>query len=182
MSGRASRNRDEQGSALVVAVFVLFLLTGMGITSLFLAQVEVEMSQADSRSKKVFYLAEGGLEDGRETLRLNNKTSTDTNSLDDELVNVAGPDGQIDFDPDQLRPVFDSNGNVTGFTGYGDDLPLRPMTSIADGVYAAFLTNDPVDGEASLTDNFVRNTQCIRFVLDVSDNFVGERRVGQIVG
>ena len=52
---------DERGSALVMAIFVLVLLTGMGATLLFVSENAVKMSQVDVRSKKVFYFAEAGL-------------------------------------------------------------------------------------------------------------------------
>jgi hypothetical protein len=42
--------------------------------------------------------------------------------------------------------VYDANGNPTGFTGYGDDAPLRAMASFGSQRYVAFLTNDPLDG------------------------------------
>ena len=36
--------------------------------------------------------------------------------------------------------------NPAGFTGYGDDNPLRDITALDEGFYAVFLTNDPADG------------------------------------
>jgi hypothetical protein len=59
----------------------------------------------------------------------------------------------INFDPATLKPVFDSAGNATGFAGYGDDVPLKAVTTFSQGKYAGFLTNDAVDGRANLTDS-----------------------------
>jgi len=58
----------------------------------------------------------------------------------------------FDFSPDALRATYDSAGNLTGFTGFGDDVPVRGTTSFASGSFAAFLTNDVVDSGAPLTD------------------------------
>ncbi len=147
---------DERGSALVMAVFVLALLTAMGSALLFVSENEMKTGQVDLRSKSVFYVSEAGLEDARETLRVVNlagATAALRNSFNDELSAAAGPNGVINFDPATLKPVFDSNGNCTGFTGYGDDVPLKGMTSFGAGKYAAFLTNDAVDGRANVTDS-----------------------------
>lgn len=145
----------ERGSALILAIFVLILLTAMGIELLFMTQTEMKMGQTDIRSKKIFYTAEAGLEDGRETLRVVNKsgaTAALRASLDDELLSAAGPDGTIDFDADNVTAVYDSSGNVTGFTGYDDDVPLRAMATLGDSRYVAFLNNDSLDGKTSPDD------------------------------
>ncbi len=140
-------HRQDTGSAMIMAVFVLVLLTGMGTTLLFMTQSELQMSQANLRSKQVFYLAEAGMEAGRATLLELNGAG----SFSDDLATYAGADGILDFDPDALQATYDAGGNVTGLIGYGDDLPLIDPTVFGDGWYAAFLTNDAVNG-ASTTD------------------------------
>ena len=67
-SANPSTPRNDRGSALVMAVFVLALLTGMGTALLFLSQHEAKMSQVNLRAKKAFFVAEAGLENGRVTL------------------------------------------------------------------------------------------------------------------
>jgi len=131
--------RGQRGVSLVLAVFVLALLTGIGLALLFLTSSEVQMGQASLRPKQAFYFAEAGLEDGRLTLFEVNRN----HPFDDDLQAAAGPNGIIDFDPDAIRPVYDSANHVTGFTGYGDDVPLAPLTAFGEGWYIAFLTNDP---------------------------------------
>src|SRR5882672_3248336 len=149
----------ERGSALIMAIFILVLLTGMGAALLFVSENEVKMSQVDVRSKQVFYFAEAGLEDARETLRINNLNATPAANkltLSDDLVTAAGANGVINFDAANLKAVYDSSGNVTGFTGYGDDVPLKATTTLGNGKYAAFLTNDPLEpspGKANTTDS-----------------------------
>jgi hypothetical protein len=145
---------DERGSAMIMAMFVLLLLTGMGISLLSLGQMEVKMSQAGLNTKKSFFLAEAGQEDGRMTLFNTNGGGEFSDDLADGVGGgAAGADGVIDFDRDNLQVVYDSDGNVNGFTGYGDDIPLRTMTALSDGFYAAFLTNDPAEGEANTIDS-----------------------------
>ena len=135
--------KTEHGSAMLMAIIVLVLLAGMGISLLFLSQNEVRMSQASLRTKQAFYLAEAGIEDGRLTLFNVNGNE----AFDDDLATAAGSDGKF-LDPDKLRPTYDSSGNLTGISGDGDDVPLRPVTAMTfsnevQGWYSAYLTNDP---------------------------------------
>jgi len=153
--GRITR-REERGSALVMALFVLVLLTAMGAALLFVSENEMKTGQVDLRSKTVFYASEAGLEDARETLRVVNLAGVNAalrSSFNDELTAAAGANATINFDPAALKPVFDSNGDATGFTGYGDDVPLKGVTAFGQGKYAAFLTNDAVDGRTSKIDS-----------------------------
>jgi len=136
------QSRQDSGSALVMAVFVLALLSSMGVALLFLSETEVKLSQADVRSKQVFYLAEAGMEAGRATLLILNGAGSFTN----DLTIYAGVDGILDFDANALQATYDTDGNVTGLTGYGDDVPLIAPTVFGGGWYAAFLTNDAVNG------------------------------------
>ncbi|NIM00042.1 MAG: hypothetical protein GTN89_03610 [Acidobacteria bacterium] len=135
-------NEKENGSALVAAILVLALLAGMGAAVLFLSTSEVRSSNSDVQAKQVFYLAEAGMEAGRATLRNLNGAGPFT----DDLTTYAGADGVLDFDPSTVQVSYDVLGNVTGLTGYDDDVPLIPVTSFGDGWYAAFMTNDPVNG------------------------------------
>ncbi len=144
--------RAEAGSALLLAVFVLLLLTGLGVALLSASRTDVRASLADVRAKRSFFVAEAGLEAGREQVRASNLASGLPDSLDDELIAAAGPDGAVSFDPSSLTVTYDGNGRPSGITGYGDDVPVASFTSLGDGWYAAFLTNDPLDGAASLND------------------------------
>ena len=154
-SERSNSNRDpRRGSALVMAIFVLVLLTGMGAALLFTSQNEGKMSRTSLRVKEAFYFAESAIEDGRRTLFITNGE----NPFDDDLEDAAGglPSDIIDFDPTNIEAVYASDGSVTGFTGAGNDVPLRAFTSIQSdgktGWYAAYLTNDPVEGPTTKTD------------------------------
>jgi hypothetical protein len=111
------------------------------------------MSRANLDAKRAFQYAESGLEDGRMTLFAANGDGP----FSDDLAIAGGADGVIDFDPALLQAVFDSDGNPTGLGGYDDDVPLRAPTQFGDpnspGLYAAFLTNDPAEGESTVTDS-----------------------------
>jgi hypothetical protein len=131
-----------------MAIFVLFLVANLAIALLVLTHNEEQLSLADGRTKRVFYLAEAGLEDARRTLFLTNGEGP----FNDDLIDAAGDDLNISFDLAALEPTFDGAGNVTGFNGVGDDEPLTPITAFGDGIYAAYLTNDPVEGRTVKND------------------------------
>jgi hypothetical protein len=143
------KHRQDTGSALVMAVFVLALISSMGVALLFMSTNEVRSSEADMRSKQVYYLAEAGMEAGRATLLILNGAG----SFTDDLTTYAGVNVALDFDPDALQATYDTDGNVTGLTGYGDDVPLISATAFGDGWYAAFMTNDAINGTSPTDTN-----------------------------
>lgn len=143
---------DNRGSALVLAVFALTLLGGMGVALLFVTQQDTRASGSSLTLKRAFYGAEAALEQGRAELRSWQIASASL-LLDEELEQAAGGNNAIDFDPNLVVPIYDSSGNVTGFTGTGDDVPLVPLSAFEDGLYAAYLTNDPADGRSNMADS-----------------------------
>ena len=132
----------ERGSALLLAVLVLALLTGMGIALLSLSDTEVALGRSDLQSKQAYFLAEAGLEAARLSLFQANGAGP----FDDDLVAHAGANATIDFDPATVRPAYDAQGLLAGFSGFDDDVPLLDTTPLGEGWHAAFLTNDPGEG------------------------------------
>ena len=141
-------DRQERGSAMVMALFVLFLLASTGTALLFMSNNELKMSQASVRTTETFYLAEAAIEAGRSAFYKANVLD----SFDDDLVAAAGVDTDISITPGQIQPVFDANDNLTGLTGVGDDVALVAIQNVPGGSIAAFLMNDPLDGRTSKSD------------------------------
>lgn len=132
---------SQRGSALLIAVFVLALVSTLGLSLLFLTGSSEAMVVRGMSAKRAFYVAEAGQENGRMTLFETNGSGT----FDDDLTAAAGANGVLDVDPEALRAVHDENGDVIGLTGFGDDAPLRALTPFGDGWLAAFLTNDAAE-------------------------------------
>ncbi len=143
---------SDRGSALLMAIFVLVLLVGLGTALLFLGQNEMGMARSVNDEKVAFHLAEAGIEAGRMSLLATNGAG----SFDDDLTAAAGADAALDLDPGSLAAVLDGDGVPTGVTGAGDDVPLRPLVALGSsnggGYYTAFLTNDPAEGIANQAD------------------------------
>jgi hypothetical protein len=136
-----SPSSGERGSAMVAAVFVLFLLAVTGTSLLFLGTTEAKMGRRSTQVKQAFYLAEAGEELARTSLWLANAN----NPFDDDLANHAGANGIFDLDLDTLAFVYNNLGVPTGVTGIGDDTLLVQPTALATGWYATILTNDPAE-------------------------------------
>jgi hypothetical protein len=134
-----------------MAIFVLALLCGVGVALVSRSQIEIKMSQSSLHLKEAFYIAEAGEEVGRTNLFNFNGTGDFSDDLQGPL-GAAGPNGAIDFDPANITPVYDSFGDLTGFIGSGDDVPIAPFTHFATGSYIAFLTNDPAESATPLID------------------------------
>lgn len=132
----------ERGSAMLLAMLVMVLLTSMGIALLVLSEGEVSLGATDLRSKQSYFLAEAGVEAGRLALF----SANGDGPFDDDLAAHAGGDAVIDFDPGQVEPTYDGQGQLTGFSGFDDDVPLVATSQLGEGWYAAFLTNDPGEG------------------------------------
>jgi len=132
----------ERGSAMLLAMLMMVLLTSMGVALLLLSESEVALGSTDLRSKQAYFLAEAGVEAGRLTLF----DANGDGPFDDDLTTHAGTDAAIDFDPGTVEPTHDGQGQIAGFSGFDDDVPLIAMTQLGEGWYAAFLTNDPGEG------------------------------------
>ncbi len=143
----------QKGSALLIAIFVLVLLTGMGVALLALTQNEVRTSRVDRHSKQAFYLSEAGIEAGRQWLFNLHGNDPLVDPFSDDLDAAAGANDTVDLDPDNLAPIFDSSGALTGFSGVGDDDPVLGPTVLADGWYAVYVTNDPIEGITDQSDD-----------------------------
>ncbi len=177
------KNDRQKGSALIIAIFVLALVATMGVALLFLAQTEVTMSTASVGAKQAFFLSEGGLEDGRDAIFQMNKISSNPRDLSEELQALSGGDDRLDFTPGNLQPVYDSSGQLTGFTGFNNDVPLRGMTALGDGWYATFVNNDPDEGIDNVIDDNDRllltaiavredqSTEMVRALVERPDTF-----------
>jgi hypothetical protein len=134
---------------MLLAVFVMAILSSLGIALLFLGETNLKLTRTELNIKKAFYLAETGIEDGRRTLY---DAAAGADTFGPWLEDAAGDDDMIGFDPRDLVAEYDADGEFVGLSGYTDDVPLLDTRFLGQGLYAAFLTNDPIDGRTNLTD------------------------------
>ena len=102
-----TQEQSERGSALVMAIFVLALLTSMGTALLFMSQHELRMGRAGLHAKQAFYLAEAGIEDGRVTLFVTNVNVTyRSHAIATPMANTSSI-GYMNKPPDAKNPTIE---------------------------------------------------------------------------
>ena len=133
-------NRDR-GVALILALLVLSFLGVLGGALLSTSTIDIWISDNYKSATQSLYLAEAGIERGREVLGGSASTPSEL------LAAAAGQDHLITTSTD-LAMLLAS-----------DDQPLIPSQPLIDssgriaGYYSVWLRNDNVDGIGALTDS-----------------------------
>jgi hypothetical protein len=121
----------NRGVALILALLVLSFLTILGSALLTTSNIDIWISDNYRNANQSLYLAEAGIEDGRELLRSSGRSIT-------ELFSIAAGDDRLLLS--------------------GDDLPFIPSRRITGdskerGSYEVWLQNDHADGLVSFVDS-----------------------------
>ena len=128
--------KDERGFLLVAALTLLSALTLLGTTAYLLSSTDIKIGGNFKNHQMALQVAMAGAERARQALRLENLSSSDTGSFNDELTNVTRRGANLLLD---------------GYTSTSDDQPITSGT--LNGVsYSAYLTNDSPDVISSLVD------------------------------
>jgi len=127
------RADNEDGSALILAILMLAVLTIIGISSITTSTIEIKIAANDKVYKQSFYEADGGTEVGRELLEQNIACSLGFPNDDfyigtaapfvkvkkkDFYLNVDEPTGEYPSDTnwDFYYPDNDNTDNTEDFT------------------------------------------------------------------
>jgi len=117
---------NNRGVALILALLVLSFLTVLGGALLTTSTIDIWISDNYKTATQALYLAEAGIDDGRELLRRSGQTVSQL------LAVAAGPDGRLST---------------------ADDRPLIAFQPLNSGRYEVWLRNDNADGVTSLVDS-----------------------------
>ncbi len=139
----------EEGIVLIGVLGLLSVIALMATLSVTSTFTEIKISSNYKTGVQADNIARGGVEHARLVLKTLNAASTDPDSFSDELIIAAG-DGLA----------------LEGYTGV-DDVPIVDTTSLGNGSYTVYLTNDPVDGSTNQTDS--NNTACLTSVATTSE-------------
>ena len=124
-------NRNERGMVLVLAMFMLALLSMIGIAAMMTSTTEIDISANEKFHKLVFYQAESGLTVGAEIIELlGGYDSLEDNYFMDDNNTIKIIDGSFLF---EQKDVVESTGewdkdNQTDFV-YLRDRSDSPNTS-----------------------------------------------------
>ena len=128
--------KDQRGFLLVAALTLLSALTLLGTTAYLLSSTDIKIGGNFKNQQMALQAAMAGAERARQALRLENLSSSNTDSFNDELTNI---------------PRRGANLLLDGYTSTTDDQPITSGT--LNGVsYSAYLTNDSPDVISSLVD------------------------------
>ncbi len=126
---------NQKGLVLPIALVFLVVLGAMGAAAVVMTRGDLKISGNYKNSETAFYVAEAGIENGREALRAKNAVSGNKFSYSDELAAAAW-----------------INGILEGYASGTDDDPIS-TGSLGNGSYTVYLTNDSVDGSQNQTDS-----------------------------
>ena len=128
--------RSENGFLLIAALTLLSALTLLGTTAYLLSSTDIKIGGNFRNNQMALQVAMAGAERARQAIRIENMSSSDAGSFSDEL-NSSARKG--------------ANGVLNGYSATTDDQPIASGT--LNGIsYAAYLTNDAVDGTSNTTD------------------------------
>jgi Tfp pilus assembly protein PilX len=139
----------ERGVALILALLVLSFLAILGGALLTTSTIDIWISDNYKTSTQNLYIAEAGIDYGRELLRTSNLTPSQL------LAAAAGPDLQLSTATDLAtllasddQPLIPSDPAMRS-TGQ----PLFDNAGDIAGYYYVWLRNDTADGTASTFDS-----------------------------
>jgi Tfp pilus assembly protein PilX len=125
----------QNGFLLSAALTLLTALMLLGTTAFILSSTDIKIGGNFRNNQMSLQVAMAGAERAREALRIENLASSDKASFSDEL-NSATRKG--------------ANGALNGYTTTTDDTPLANGT-MNNVTYAAYLTNDSLNGDTYLS-------------------------------
>jgi Tfp pilus assembly protein PilX len=126
---------NQKGLVLPVALVFLVVLGAMGAAAVVMTRGDLKLSGNYKSSETAFYVAEAGIENAREALRVENLNSGNKVSYNDELAAHAG-----------------INLILEGYASGTDDTSIS-SGSLGNGSYTVYLTNDSVDSPQNQTDS-----------------------------
>lgn len=122
---------NEKGMVLIIAVMLLAVLVLVGFTALNMTTTDMKISSNYRSGSQAFYIAEAGLENARDQLRINIAGGSTMSQL---LAARVGSNG-----------VLSNSDNFTNFYSGGvfvsDDTPYISDTTFGAGTYRVYLTN-----------------------------------------
>ena len=129
--------RNERGSALVVALLMLVILTLIGISASTTTTFELQISGNDKLYKMAFYQADGGTEAGAELIEQN---------IEDRDWNKVDSDGDLSDSGDGIdgsHPYYRGNLRIESPNPYMNRQPMdeEPSNTNRDAVYPKAAAN-----------------------------------------
>lgn len=136
---------DEKGMVLVLGLLLVSVLSLVGTTAVMTSTTDMKINSNYKSGAQAFYIADAGIERARAQL-----ITLGSTTLSQALAARVGANNQLTnstFDGTFMARFFVNGVFVT------DDVPYIADTAFGGGTYRVYLTNDPLEGATSVTDN-----------------------------
>lgn len=145
--------RNEDGFLLVLTMFVLVVLTLIGISATNLSRIELQIAGNDRVYKETFYQADGGTEVGalllEENLACPNGFSTANRTIGSVTVTDILNFGLNEIDPGKLSPAVPYPSDTTRHIKYNADANVAVYDETLPHTNLYFFgTSTPMTGTA----------------------------------
>jgi PilX N-terminal len=172
--------RDEKGSALIIALVLLVVLTLAGVISTQTSTVEIKIAGNDKQYKATFYEADGATELATELIEQNiEESGFDESTMGtDNLVSVITPDFALN-EIDEATTPSDTNRDFFIPSGYVDP---EPHTNFKVGGEPIFGVGSGLEMAAAYEGRGKSSAQSgVKIIYDVVTQRVGTQNSGAIV-
>lgn len=133
---------DEKGMVLVVVIMLLTALVIIGFAAINMTNTDMKISANYRSGSQALYIAEAGLENARDQLRINIAGGSTMSQL---LAARVGTNGVLS-NSNEVANFYSGGGFVS------DDIPYITNTTFGAGTYRVYLTNAAPESVTSTTD------------------------------
>ena len=160
---------SQRGSALVLALLIVFILTLLGTSFLLMAQTESRIARNEKRAAQARYLAEAGVHAvkgwfDRPGSALGFPTPSQIDRADRQILDPADPYGPFLA----TTPIYKNNVDLDGDPGGLDDIFQRPYRGVVENTFLGTAAGPDVLIEDDGT------TEERQFLIDLTASLVGE--------
>ena len=149
-----STRKNQQGSALLVAVVVMLVLSGIGMAIIAVTDTERETAAWNSHSKDAMYVAEMGLRVGERVLR---NTAQDNTVISNLMAHVTSTQTMVVTPHVPVFPQTPAQMDLTRLGTYvvdgANELANQPVAlpgsptgrPVPDAFFSVYVRNNPED-------------------------------------
>jgi hypothetical protein len=124
----ARRAGSQEGSAYIIALLVLVVLTMLGLGLTMITQTEVQIGANELSTHRAFYGGEGGFNLATAKMLMENSTVEEASLLGVDRVDFVVPETRMTINKSTGNPeVFDPGTSQTRFAEYVEISPFVPL-------------------------------------------------------
>jgi hypothetical protein len=134
----------QEGSAYIIALLVLVVLTLLGLGLAVITQTEVQIGANELTSHRVLYGVEGGVQLAISKVLTNNASINNVTMAGSELINFVIPETRMTIDSAGLPVVLDPGPTQTHFAEHVEISPFVPIHAACCDGCSCGIGDDPL--------------------------------------